>query len=292
MAELRQQLEELRGGSTPVAAPGAGPSRVDRVRPERASAAQEGPEQTGVRPEHVGTQVEQRGFPPEQPVAGRSCAAETATVGRAGPARPTLKLGTYNGTTPLDTFLAKFENCSGYYSWDARERLFHLRACLEGDAGQILWDAGAASSADELVALLRNRFGSVHQAERYRAELRALRRRRGDSLQVIYQEVRRLMALAFPGQGGTLWEVMARDAFLDALGDNSLRVRILEKNPATLDEALKLACRLEAIARAPPEDVRRAGSTQRQTRTFVDGSGGRASCGCGSTHWTAGDDAG
>ena len=82
-----------------------------------------------------------------------------------------------------------------------------------------------------------------------------MRRWRGDSLQVIYQEVRRLMALAFPGQSGTLWEVMARDAFLDAPGDQLMRVRILEKDPVTLEEALKLACRMEAIARLPPEDA-------------------------------------
>ena len=62
------------------------------------------------------------------------------------------------------------------------------------------------------------------------------------------------MALAFPGQGGTLWDVMAHDAFFDALGDQSLTVRILEKDPMTLDEALKLACRLEAIAGSPPQD--------------------------------------
>jgi len=109
------------------------------------------------------------------------------------------------------------------------ERLCHLCACLEGDAGQVLWDAGSTSSADDLIALLRNHFGSVNQAKRYPAELRALRRRRDDSLQFVYQEVRRLMVIAFPGQGGTLWEVMARDAFFDALGDQLLRVRVLEK---------------------------------------------------------------
>ena len=47
---------------------------------------------------------------------------------------------------------------------------------------------------------------------------------------------------------------MARDAFLDALGDQSLRVGVLKKDPMALDEALKLACRIEAIARSPPED--------------------------------------
>jgi len=37
-------------------------------------------------------------------------------------------------------------------------------------------------------------------------------------------------------------------------GDQSLRVRVLEKDPMTLDEALKLTCRIEAIAKSPPED--------------------------------------
>ena len=45
------------------------------------------------------------------------------------------------------------------------------------------------------------------------------------------------MTLAFPGQRGTLWEAMARDAFVEALGDPDLRMRILEKDPDTLDEA-------------------------------------------------------
>jgi len=63
------------------------------------------------------------------------------------------------------------------------------------------------------------------------------------------------MALAFPGQSGTLWEVMAHDAFLDALGDQLMRVRILEKDPVTLDEALKLACQMKATARSPLADA-------------------------------------
>jgi len=53
---------------------------------------------------------------------------------------PMLELGTYDGRTLCGTFLAKFENCSDYYSWNGRERLCHLRASLEKDAGQVLWD--------------------------------------------------------------------------------------------------------------------------------------------------------
>ena len=98
------------------------------------------------------------------------------------------------------------------------------------------------------------------------------------------------MALAFPGQGGTLWEVMARDAFLDALGDQSLRVRVLEKDPMTLDEALKLACRSEAIATGGR--LRRPWPAERQVRALVSGGQVTSSAGPGPAHRKTGDGAG
>jgi len=111
----------------------------------------------------------------------------------------TLKLGTFNWSTCLKTFLTKFDNCSDYYEWTEKEKLCHLRASLEGPAGQVLWDAGQQSSVNEVVRLLKNRFESLNEEERYRSELKARRRRREESLQSVYQGVRRLMALAFPG---------------------------------------------------------------------------------------------
>jgi len=158
-----------------------------------------------------------------------------------------LKFGTFNGSKCQKTFLAKFENCSDYYEWTEKEKLCHLRASLEGPAGQVLWDAGQQSSVDEVVRLLKNRFGSLNEEERYRSEFNARRRRRGESLQSAYQDVRRLMALAFPGQSGSMWEVMARDAFVESLGDPSLRIRVLERDLTTLEEALKVASRLDAL---------------------------------------------
>ena len=145
------------------------------------------------------------------------------SVDRSSRVLPTLKLGTYNGSTCLKTFLAKFENCLDYYDWDDRERLCYLRASSEGPAGQVLWDAGQQTSVEEVIILLKNRFGSLNEEERYRSELKARRRRRGEPLQAVYQDIRRLMALAFPGQSGPLWEIMARDAFVESLADPALR---------------------------------------------------------------------
>jgi len=77
------------------------------------------------------------------------------------------------------------------------------------------------------------------------------------------------MVLAYPGQVGELSEIVARDSFLDALNDRSLRVRILEREPRNLDEALYIACRLEAFDASEnyldePDSYRRR---NRQTRS-------------------------
>ena len=164
---------------------------------------------------------------------------------------PTLKMGQFDGSTPLETFLAKYENCFDFYNCNGHERLCHLRASLDREAAQVLWEADKQSTAEDIVQLLRNRFGTQDQRERHRAQLKTVRRQHGASLQSVANEVRRLMALAFPGQRGPLWETIATDAFLDALDDRVIRSRIMERDPSTLDEAVKFACHLEAIPRPP-----------------------------------------
>jgi len=155
-------------------------------------------------------------------------------------------LGSYDGTTPLETYLAKLENCAEDYGWSARDRLCHLKASLSGQAGEVLWQLKPGATADDVIKLLRNPFGNVNQMERFRAELQSRRRRKGESLQSVYNDVRRLLASSFPGHSGEVCEVLGRDAFLRALGGQSLRVRVLDQQPATLDDALAIACRMEA----------------------------------------------
>ena len=160
---------------------------------------------------------------------------------------PTIKLGSYDGVAiALETHLSKLDNCASYYNWSARDRLCHIKASLEGPAGQVLWEISYDATELDVVKLLRNRFGNVNQMERYRAELRSRRRKRGESIQAVYQDIRRLLALGFPGQSGELCEIIGRDAFLEALADPGLRIRVLDQSPSTLDEVLSIVCRMEA----------------------------------------------
>ena len=95
--------------------------------------------------------------------------------------------------------MAKLENCAQYYRWSVRDRLCHLKASLEGHAGQVLWGLAPQASEAEIVQLLRNRFGNVNQMERFRAELRTRRRKNGESMQSVYQRTT-TNSCASPGQ--------------------------------------------------------------------------------------------
>ena len=55
------------------------------------------------------------------------------------------------------------------------------------------------------------------------------------------------MSLAYLGESFALSEIVGCDAFLEALDDQALRVRILENDPRNPEDALNLASRLEAL---------------------------------------------
>jgi len=188
------------------------------------------------------------------------------------------KLGTYSGNSCLETFLAKFNNCARYFKWNSEDKLFQLCASLEGPAGQILWETEKHTNVEQVIKLLRSRFGSINQAERFRAELRSRRRFAGESLQQLYQDICRLMALSYPGPSSELSNIVGRDCFVQALNNPQLQVRILEKEPATLEEALKVACRLEALDKSASQGESVDEEHSRAQRKHVRTAMGNSQC--------------
>ena len=64
--------------------------------------------------------------------------------------------------------------------------------------------------------------------------------------------------MAHVGFSKPVWihvEVIARDAFVESLVDPSLRIRVLERYPTMLEEALKIASRLEALGAGDLEKI-------------------------------------
>ena len=94
-----------------------------------------------------------------------------------------LKPPKYDGTGCFETFLAQFQNCALYNKWTKTEQLVYLRSSLEKDAGQVLWDYSAETTAS---------------LSRMIKVLKEGRRRPNETLRSFYSDIRRLTALALP----------------------------------------------------------------------------------------------
>ena len=164
-----------------------------------------------------------------------------------------MKPDKFNGSGSVETFLAQFDICAEYNDWTSKDKAAQLKCCLTGVAGQLIWDSGQpeALTFGDLSEKLRRRFGSQDQQEKFQAELRARRRRQGESLAELYQDIRRLMTMAYPGEGtSSLCEQIAKDHFIAALADRGLELKVREREPRDLEAAFKHAVRLEAYERA------------------------------------------
>jgi hypothetical protein len=86
--------------------------------------------------------------------------------------------------------------------------------------------------------------------EKFQTESRCRIRGRGETLRKLAHDIRRLMMMAYPGERSKLSEHMARDAFLSALDDQELELRVREREPATVEAAVKIAQRFEVFRSA------------------------------------------
>ena len=175
-----------------------------------------------------------------------------------------IKPEKFNGHGCFETFLAQFENCSSYNRWNNSDKAAHLRWSLTGAAAQLLW-AAEGLTCKELLEKLRCRYSGKGMEERFQTELRCRRRHREESLRELAQDIRRLMTLAYPGEKSTFAEHIARDVFLTALNDPEFELKIREREPVDLDEALKLAQRFEVFKSAV-----QSSSRDRSSRHIAD----------------------
>ena len=193
--------------------------------------------------------------------------SRTHSRNRKAPISRWMKPEKFDGKGSFETFLHQFENCSTYNAWHDHDKVAHLRWSLSGTAAQMLWGTDKLSY-QQLVDRLRDRFGGKGMEEKFQNELRCRRRGKGEAIRELAQDVQRLMALAYPGEKSSLSEYIARDAFLSALNDPDLELKIREREPADLGSAVKLAQRFEIFKSAVESSV---ASQHRVTRQVING---------------------
>ena len=145
----------------------------------------------------------------------------------------------------LESHLAQFEIVAKRNCWDNYERADFLKCSLTGEATRILRDLSDDASYEDVVVKLRQRYGSIEQLESFRMELKNRRRRPGKTLAHLLKDIRRLFMQAYPGPPSYMSELIACDAFITALNDRELMLKVMEREPSSLDQAFKIAERME-----------------------------------------------
>jgi len=103
-----------------------------------------------------------------------------------------------------------------------------MKGALTGNAAKVLWDTDrfATGSFRKLVDSLRSRYSGKRQADKYRAELQIRRRKCAESLSDLHQDIRRLMALAYPKLTADAREKIACGHFTNALNDAEFALKV------------------------------------------------------------------
>ena len=164
--------------------------------------------------------------------------------------RKDMALESYDGTTSLQVFLGKFENCSDHNKWSEEERVRHLVNSLKGTAAQLApLKVRSGMSSAQLIGKLTVRYGTEDQMATHRAKFHGYKRLKGQSLQELYLEISRLGDLAYPGEVSAVFDAVSVDTFINALSDSALELRLRDKEPKALEEAYRMAERLEAYSK-------------------------------------------
>ena len=97
-----------------------------------------------------------------------------------------------------------------------------------------------------MIALIKRRFGRADQQERYRSELQRLRQGRL-TLEQLHYQVRELAHRAYPTAPASVVDIIARDAYGQALDNAEMRLRIRTAVPVpeTLEDVVRVAGQLE-----------------------------------------------
>jgi len=137
------------------------------------------------------------------------------------------------------TFITKVVNAKKFSQWIEVEECTWVRDTLEGSAADGNWGCHLET--------LKKRFGNANRAEGYRALLLTMRCQPGETIQVMYTDIRRLLSLAFPGQGGDMFKFINHNYFLSTLDDPALQIRVLDQQPKSLDKCLVKVTQMEAF---------------------------------------------
>ena len=140
---------------------------------------------------------------------------------------PTVRAREFDGTIAWEEYKCHFEKVCKFNSWEERKSEY-LWVQLSGSALAYAEGLPPAQTAtyDLLCGALEQRFGATRLLSIYTAELNCRRRREGETLPALGQDIRRLVNHAYPDVGPRVQERFAVEKFAEALTDPELRAGV------------------------------------------------------------------
>jgi len=154
----------------------------------------------------------------------------------------------YNGTSSWRSYMSHFERVSRINRWNEEQKIDFLWVNLTGSAltyVETLAEDRTCSYSD-LCEALDERFGDSQLAEVFKSELRSRRRREGESLPALAQEIYSLVQRAYPEIGREGVEELAIEKFREALPDHEQRMAVFRSKARMIDQAVKAAIDAES----------------------------------------------
>ena len=159
----------------------------------------------------------------------------------------------------------QFELVAELNRWGERTKALQLAASLRGPAQSVLADIEENKRRvyKSVVNSLEQRFGRANQTELFRTLLRNRSRKQGESIPELAHDIQRLLARAYPNASVDMKRTLAKEFFVDAIGDSDSRWKIYQSRPRNLEEAVSIAVELEAFTlaeqkkAAPPDPAQK-----------------------------------
>ena len=139
--------------------------------------------------------------------------------------------------------------CADINKWDDKQRCQQLALALRGRAQRIFFTLADEEKADfgTLQAALRSQLQLDEQRRIHKLNFNSRRRVKGENIVDLAASLRQLALLANGERDSEFVEEEMIDQFTKALDIRDLRVGVSQADPKTLDEAVKIALKLESI---------------------------------------------
>ena len=143
----------------------------------------------------------------------------------------------YSGNTDFEEYMAQFEAISSMYQWDSHRKAVILLSKLQDQALSVATAEGD-KSFEGLVAKLRSTF-CPEQQEVYALKLNSRVQGKDESYATLAHEITKLVKKAYSSTDQITRDRLAKDAFVNAITDDSVREKLRDRNPVTVIQALK-----------------------------------------------------